>query len=346
MLVSEHCANGSVTNQNEFPFIVKLEYSFNGTVSNPAQRSCAGTIISDRHVLTARRCVDAKGPDGRSNEELRPEDVSVRFATNVNYGKPIAVKSIRPYFKEGFEEGYYAELAVLELDIPITFWIGDEARHICLSSDLEYIPDTKLVVLHWGTEQAGEPGGHPLCIKEYDLTDYYENCHSWVHERLPEHEFVNDNLCFGHLVEDKKHLDVAYKSLDFGGIIAGSPVIVQKEGRWLQVGIVSRLDAEGDLPTHLFGIATRIALFSHAIQELTDCYIYGDGLDQRQSKGIKPPGCKDDDGNYTKTPTNGTDGMYTKAPIHGTDGMYTKAPVTSQLSLSWLGRELSHYGQH
>jgi hypothetical protein len=39
---------------------------------------------------------------------------------------------------------------------------------------------------------------------------------SWVHERLPEHEFVNDNMCFGRLVDDNKHQDEAYKSLDFG----------------------------------------------------------------------------------------------------------------------------------
>lgn len=65
---------GEVINPLE-PWLFELIYS-------DKDRKCAGSRISDRHVLTARLCVDAKGPTERSEELLSAESIKVK----VRYG--------------------------------------------------------------------------------------------------------------------------------------------------------------------------------------------------------------------------------------------------------------------
>ncbi|KAH7700097.1 proclotting enzyme-like protein, partial [Aphelenchoides avenae] len=57
----------------EFPWIVQLLYA-------GSDRQCAGSLISDRHVLTARRCVDKAGPNERSDAVIEAKDVNLEKA--------------------------------------------------------------------------------------------------------------------------------------------------------------------------------------------------------------------------------------------------------------------------
>lgn len=53
--------------------MVLLQYS------DKKRDACVGTLISDRHVLTARLCVDAAGPHKRSEDVVKPSEITVFF---------------------------------------------------------------------------------------------------------------------------------------------------------------------------------------------------------------------------------------------------------------------------
>ncbi|KAH7706831.1 proclotting enzyme [Aphelenchoides avenae] len=53
---------GVPTNPLEMPWLVQLVYA-------DKKRACAGTLVTDRHVLTARQCVDG----------VKPKDISVIY---------------------------------------------------------------------------------------------------------------------------------------------------------------------------------------------------------------------------------------------------------------------------
>lgn len=69
----QRSGNGNIgvsVNALEHPWLVLIIY----TDSN---RTCAGTVITDRHVLTARMCVDAEGPDKRSSKVIPADSLTV-----------------------------------------------------------------------------------------------------------------------------------------------------------------------------------------------------------------------------------------------------------------------------
>ncbi|KAH7699792.1 Peptidase S1/S6 [Aphelenchoides avenae] len=67
---------GEPVSLDEFPWTVLIQYN----LANRRKRDpCVGTLISDRHVLTARECVDAEGPNNRSAQLLQPLETQVRL---------------------------------------------------------------------------------------------------------------------------------------------------------------------------------------------------------------------------------------------------------------------------
>ncbi|KAH7716552.1 brain-specific serine protease 4-like protein [Aphelenchoides avenae] len=134
---------GQDTTPIEFPWIVQLVYS-------GSHLQCAGSLISDRHVLTARRCVDKAGPNGRSDAVLEAKDISVLYGTRQKYGGMMNVKAVRTYNAK-LKKGVAEDLAVLELEKAVEY--SDVARPICLANTFDEKTPNTVFGLHFGNKR-------------------------------------------------------------------------------------------------------------------------------------------------------------------------------------------------
>ncbi|KAH7696254.1 proteaseserine29 precursor, partial [Aphelenchoides avenae] len=237
---------GQDTSPIEFPWIVQLLYASDGN------RQCAGSLISDRHVLTARRCVDRSGPNERSDAVLEAKDISVLYGTRHKYGGMMNVKAVRTYDAK-LKKGAAADLAVLELEKAVEF--SDVARPICLANEFDENTQHTVFGLHFGEKK--RPDDEEVTRHLYFdvlFAANRKNC-----EESLGHRFHKDEFC----VSKRNKVFIE-------GIHTGAPIMTPNNdgGRWVQVGISLEASKENN-----YGSATRIDLYDEVIQELTHCYI-------------------------------------------------------------------------
>ncbi|KAH7713291.1 prophenoloxidase activating proteinase [Aphelenchoides avenae] len=222
---------GQDTSMIEFPWIVQLLYA-------GSNRQCAGSLISDRHVLTARRCVDKAGPNGRSDALLDAKDLNVLYGTRQKYGGEMKVKAVRTYDAK-LEKGAAADLAVLELEKAVEF--SDVARPICLADEFDEKTQNTVFDLHFGNKKRTED-------EELTRHLYFDVLYASDRKNCEEslgRNFHKDEFC------------VSKRNQVFSeGIHIGAPIMTPNNdgGRWVQVGIALGATKEnnyGTVKTHL-----------------------------------------------------------------------------------------------
>ncbi|KAH7715534.1 oviductin [Aphelenchoides avenae] len=119
---------GQDTNPLEHPWLVQLVYA-------GKKRECAGTLITDRHVLTARQCV--KG--------VKPKDISVIYGPRTPYGGNVSVKSAKSPREAN------ADLAVLELSFGVE--ISENTIPVCVADTYDY---SEYKGLHYGSKNKSQ----------------------------------------------------------------------------------------------------------------------------------------------------------------------------------------------
>ncbi|KAH7716553.1 Serine protease 55 [Aphelenchoides avenae] len=245
---------GEDTSPIEFPWIVQLLYA-------GSDRQCAGSLISDRHVLTARRCVDKAGPNERSDGILEAKDISVLYGTRQKYGGMMNVKAVRTY-----DAKLEKEVLGVKLTTPIGSF-SNVARPICLANEFDQKTQDTVFGLHLGNKKRSEDEEltRPLYFDVLYASDR-KNC-----EESLGGDFHKDEFCVS------KRNQVYAESIHIG-----APITTPNNdgGRWVQVGIA--LEATNE---HNYGSATRVDLYDEVIQQLTHCYINGSGHDYERHCG-------------------------------------------------------------
>jgi choriolysin H len=128
-------SGGGFATPNQYPWMVRLS-------------GCGGTLISNRHVMTAYHCVQSVVSRG-NNWNGRTVKVSVHNQNDRNDYQLVPIKTCK--FPENTASH---DIAILELDESLTF---DETIHpACLpaSSDLSYI-NQKAMAMGWGMTDIG-----------------------------------------------------------------------------------------------------------------------------------------------------------------------------------------------
>ncbi|KAH7707711.1 proclotting enzyme-like protein, partial [Aphelenchoides avenae] len=218
---------GVPTNPLEMPWLVQLVYA-------DKKRACAGTLITDRHVLTARQCVDG----------VKPKDISVIYGPRTPYGGNASVKSAKS------PSDANADLAVLELSKAVE--LAETTIPVCVAASLD--DDDKAYNeykgLHYGPKN--KPQESELARAMYQD----------VLKRADEKECIK---ALGKNCHKGTQFCVGKRNLVFvEGVYAGGPILaLHSSGRFLQVGIALRADAENN-----YGSATRVAMYQKDIGEL------------------------------------------------------------------------------
>ena len=120
-LVKPRIVNGHPTDPHEFPWAVQIK-------KKNRLGFCAGSLITDRHVLTAGHCIENK----------RPRDLTVSVGDHLTkildtYEKNIRITKIIRHPRVDMKDKFENDLAILQLATPVNF--SEYVKPICLPKE-------------------------------------------------------------------------------------------------------------------------------------------------------------------------------------------------------------------
>merc|ERR1711962_954511 len=200
---SDRIVGGQEAEQHEYPWQVGL-VSRNGKTP-----WCGGTLISDRHIMTAAHCTAGKTPasiqillgEHRTNDDVFTRADVSKINDDPNYSMP------------------NGDFSILTLTKPVTF--TNSIRPACLpaTTDKTYAEELATVT-GWGTLSSG--GNQPTVLMEVDVT-------------VTTNEYFN--MVYG--VINDLHICAMDPGKDACQGDSGGPLVVKENDRWTLVGVVS-----------------------------------------------------------------------------------------------------------
>merc|ERR1712098_293090 len=200
---SDRIVGGQEADQHEYPWQVGL-VSRNGKTP-----WCGGTLISDRHILTAAHCT--AGSTASSIQILLGE-----HRTNDDEFTRVDVSQINDDPNYSFPDG---DFSILTLTEPVTF--TSSIRPACLpaTTDKTYAGELATVT-GWRTLSSG--GNQPTVLMEVDVTVTTNEVCNNVYGG------INDlHICAMDAGKDSCQGD------------SGGPLVVKENDRWTLIGVVS-----------------------------------------------------------------------------------------------------------
>jgi len=206
---SMRIVGGQETEVNEYPWQVGL------VSAGGRQPWCGGTLISDRHVLTAAHCTAAMGSD--------PSRIAVivgEHRIDDNQFTRIGVSAILDDPLYNTQNMRY-DFSILTLSQPVV--LSASVSPACLPSDLAQSWAGQLATVSgWGTLSSG--GNQPSTLQEVDVTVQTNAQCAQVYGS----SYIGDmNICAADDGKDSCQGD------------SGGPLVAQENGRYALIGVVS-----------------------------------------------------------------------------------------------------------
>jgi secreted trypsin-like serine protease len=244
--VNTRVVGGHAVDRNEFPYASNLLYRSDDFDEREATGRlspfCGGTLITDRHVVTAAHCL----------KHRRPEEVSVDvgdYSLSTERDRQVIHARNLIKFPEYVPDKFHTDIGIIELEHPVRFRPG--ARTALLpSGDLDLKPGTTVSVYGWG--RLSYFGEHPDVLNSVDLPV--------VENHACQSEFVTriepSMICAG---------GQTGKDACIGD--SGSGLLVRLDNEFVLCGVVS-FGRKCALP-HVPGVYTRVSSFLDWILEHT-----------------------------------------------------------------------------
>nr|AQM58327.1 venom serine protease 18 [Pristhesancus plagipennis] len=231
--------NGEETRVNEFPWMVHLSVRFE-TDQGSWDSSCGGSLITQRHILTAAHCVVAAG------KVEKPENVEMFLAKHdstkptgnevIVHGEKIFVPKL--YLEKGL---YFHDFAVILTKETIEF--NNIIGPICIEPTELPVINRQAIIMGWGLTE------------EYRGSDYLRKAKVRV---------MNTAVCGG----SPWDVCTASEPKNFCSGDSGGPVVwLNKDtNRYSQISVISRVPSMCSGKTASY--STQVAYFYNYIQEV------------------------------------------------------------------------------
>jgi trypsin len=233
----ESILGGTQAANGEFPFMVQVR---------PNDDLCAGSLISDRWIITAAHCME---------DIFAASDISVRAGSNLLSSGGEVVSALRFIVHPDFDAlTFDHDIALIELASPVTA-NNTEATNWLGGNESALLPEgASVVVAGWGSTSFGGSTSEDL-LKVSVTVQYPNTCRD--SSLYTENEITDKMLCAG----------VPEGGQDACQGDSGGPLIVYDNGQAWLAGIVSWGQGCGlaDYP----GVYTRVAKFDRWVREQT-----------------------------------------------------------------------------
>ncbi|XP_074052091.1 brain-specific serine protease 4-like [Macrotis lagotis] len=230
----------------EWPWIVSIQK--NGT------HHCAGSLITNRWVVTAAHCF---------KESVESSQYSILLGA-WQLGKPgprairVGMAWVLPYPRYTWPKSNQGDIALVRLNHSIKF--SEHILPICLpDSTVDLLPGTSCWIAGWGSIGDGVPLPYPQTLQKLKVPIISsETCSRLYWRGVGQEIITSDMLCAGYL-EGKKDACLG----DSGG-----PLMCQVNGSWLLGGIISWGEgcAERDRPGVYISLTAHQAWIQRVVQ--------------------------------------------------------------------------------
>ncbi|KYM97521.1 PREDICTED: proclotting enzyme-like [Cyphomyrmex costatus] len=208
----ERIVGGKNADPGEWPWMIGL--------FNAGRQFCGGSLINDRHVLTAAHCVANMNSWDVARLIIRLGDYNIRTNTEIRHIERRVKRVVR---HRGFNSRtLYNDVALLTLSEPVEF--TEQIRPICLPSGSQLYSGKTATVIGWGSLR--ESGPQPAVLQEVSIPVWSNSECKLKYGAAAPGGIVDSFLCAGRAAKDSCSGD------------SGGPLMVN-DGRWTQVGIVS-----------------------------------------------------------------------------------------------------------
>ncbi|XP_071643203.1 serine proteinase stubble isoform X2 [Temnothorax longispinosus] len=208
----ERIVGGKNADPGEWPWIAAL--------FNAGRQFCGGSLIDDKHVLTAAHCVANMNSWDVARLTVRLGDYNIKTNTEIRHIERRVKRVVR---HRGFNSRtLYNDVALLTLSEPVEF--TEQIRPICLPSGSQLYSGKTATVIGWGSLR--ESGPQPAILQEVSIPVWSNSECKLKYGAAAPGGIVDSFLCAGRAAKDSCSGD------------SGGPLMVN-DGRWTQVGIVS-----------------------------------------------------------------------------------------------------------
>ncbi|EFN86241.1 proclotting enzyme [Harpegnathos saltator] len=208
----ERIVGGRPADPGEWPWIAAL--------FNAGRQFCGGSLIDDRHILTAAHCVANMNSWDVARLTVRIGDYNIKTNTEIRHIEKRIQRVVR---HRGFNaQTLYNDVALLTMNEPVEF--TEQIRPICLPSGSQLYSGKTATVIGWGSLREG--GVQPAVLQEVSIPVWSNSECKLKYGIAAPGGIVDSFLCAGQAAKDSCSGD------------SGGPLMIN-DGRWTQVGIVS-----------------------------------------------------------------------------------------------------------
>lgn len=237
--------NGWPADKNEWPWQAAL--------LNKGRQFCAGSLIDDRHILTAAHCVAHMSRNDVANLKIR---LGAHYIKRGNEPGTHESKAARVVRHKGFsQQTLHWDVAIITMETPAPL-NNPNIRPVCLPSGSQTYAEQTATVTGWGSLR--ENGPQPEELMEVTVR-IWENaeCKSTYGKAAPG-GIESHMLCAGQKGKDSCNGD------------SGGPMVMGTGSTWSQIGVVSW--GIGCGKSHYPGVYTRVTVVRDWIDRILRDY--------------------------------------------------------------------------
>lgn len=237
--------NGWPADEGEWPWIAAL--------LNNGRQFCGGSLITDRHILTAAHCVAHMTKSDVANLKVRLGDHLIKTAGETEVFESKAARVVR--HKEFTQQTLHKDVAIISLKTPVPSDLPN-VRSVCLAEGSEDYAGQTGTVVGWGSIK--EQGPQPDELREVTVNIWdNKECKDTYGNAAPG-GIMDHMLCAGQKGKDSCSGD------------SGGPMQIGSGPSWTQIGIVSW--GIGCGKSHYPGVYTRVTAVREWIDKIVADY--------------------------------------------------------------------------